>query len=128
MTTNAPSGFKATSGKIFSTSNHIFVYKNSEEAIEMNKQYVPKSFDNAYKYILKNPDDNPENWKFENFYDNFAQQNNYKNFKEMKKRSYKGAFFRIKANRKAKFSKKSKRKKKKCLEKNAKLWYDNSMW
>lgn len=85
MTTNAPSGFKATSGKIFSTSNHIFVYKNSEEAIEMNKQYVPKSFDNAYKYILKNPDDNPENWKYENFYDNFAQQNNYKNFKEMKK-------------------------------------------
>ena len=51
----------------------------------MNKQYVPKSFDNAYKYILKNPDDNPENWKYENFYDNFAQQNNYKNFKEMKK-------------------------------------------
>ena len=85
MSTNAPSGFKATSGKIFSTANHIFIYSNSNDFKELNKQYVPKKFDSAYKYILLNPQDPPQKWEYENFYDSFAQQNKYKNFKEMKK-------------------------------------------
>ncbi len=42
MSTNAASGFKATSAKIFSTANHIFLYANDINSCEINKIYVSK--------------------------------------------------------------------------------------
>lgn len=85
MTTNAPSGFKSTSGKIFSTANHLFIYSRKPENIELNKMFVKKGVDRAYKYILENPEDKPQLWKFRNYYDDFANLSGYKNFKEMNK-------------------------------------------
>lgn len=84
MTTNAPSGFKATSGQIFSTSNHIFVYSKDITCASLNKQYVKKPFDSAYKYILLNPEEDYTKWKYEVFYDKCAEENGFKSFKEMK--------------------------------------------
>lgn len=84
MTTNAPSGFKATSGKIFSTSNHIFIYSKNINNVTLNKQFVKKGYDNAYKYILKNPEENYSKWQFETYYEMFAKQQGYSSFKEMK--------------------------------------------
>ena len=86
MTTNAPSGFKATSGKIFSTSNHIFIYSKKEEAQELNKMYTKKGIDRAYKFILLNKDEIPSKWKFKNFYDDLAKESGFVNFKDMNKK------------------------------------------
>lgn len=85
MTTNAPSGFKATSGKIFSTANHIFIYAKNASLVELNKQYIKKDYDSAYKYILKNPDDDYSKWEFETFFEIVAKENGFKTYKEMKK-------------------------------------------
>ena len=84
MTTNAPSGFKATSGKIFSTSNHIFIYSKTE-GIDLNKMFIKKGVDRAYNQILLNPSVSPTKWKFKNYYDDFAKENGFKSFKEMNK-------------------------------------------
>ena len=64
MSTNAPSGFKATSAKIFSTANHIFIYGKTLGSSELNKIYVSKSYDTAYKYYLINPEAEFSKWKY----------------------------------------------------------------
>lgn len=62
MTTNDPSGFKATGSRIFSTANNLFIYKKSTG--EVKKTYVPKGYDKAYKFVLLNKDDDYTNWKY----------------------------------------------------------------
>lgn len=64
ITTNAASGFKATGQTIFSTSNHIFVYARNRVNSQLNKLYLPKQYDENYKYFLLNPDEHFSNWKF----------------------------------------------------------------
>ena len=64
MTTNDPSGFKATSSKIFSTANHIYIYQNSPGGEKLNKIYVPKQYDENYRFVLLNPDDEYKKWKY----------------------------------------------------------------
>lgn len=64
MTTNDPSGFKATSSKIFSTSNHLFFYAKNHEHCSLNKLYIKKAYDENYKYFLLNPDEHYTEWKY----------------------------------------------------------------
>ncbi|WP_045404503.1 DNA methyltransferase [Vibrio jasicida] len=85
MTTNAPSGFKATSSKIFSTANHIFLYAKNRDYTNLNKLYVRKEYDSAYKYYLKNPLDNYKNWEFCLIIDAIAEQEGFADAKTLKK-------------------------------------------
>ena len=62
-TTNEPSGFKATSSKIFSTSNHLLIYGKGQDS-SLNKLYVEKDYDSAYKYFLLNKNDHFSKWKY----------------------------------------------------------------
>ena len=74
MTTNAPSGFKATSDKIFSTANHIFLYAKDSQRVNLTKIYVPKEYDKSYKYYLINPTEHHSNWKYTTIQNILAQE------------------------------------------------------
>lgn len=62
VTTNDASGFKATGQKIFSTANHIFIYKKNSG--ELNKIYIPKAYDKAYKFVITNKEEHYSKWQF----------------------------------------------------------------
>lgn len=64
VSTNDPSGFKSTSSKIFSTSNHLILYAKNAVKAFLNKVYKPKTYDENYKYIITNPDEPFSNWKY----------------------------------------------------------------
>jgi len=85
MTTNDPSGFKATSSKIFSTANHVFIYSRVSGIEKLNKIYVPKEYDYAYKYVLLNPNENYKKWKYTTIVDYIAKEGGFKNSTDFKK-------------------------------------------
>lgn len=90
MTTNAPSGFKATSSKIFSTANHIYLYAKNREFTNLNKIYVKKEYDTAYKFYLKNPTDNFKDWKYCQIIEALAISEGFSDVKTLKKSMSKG--------------------------------------
>ncbi|CAM1341008.1 DNA methyltransferase [Tenacibaculum aestuarii] len=85
MSTNAPSGFKATSSKIFSTSNHIYIYAKDSGHNELNKIYVEKEYDTAYKYYLLNPESDFSEWKYCNIVDIIAENEGFDSSKSFRK-------------------------------------------
>jgi len=84
MTTNAASGFKATSAKIFSTANHIFCYSKSPKVSIPNKIYVAKEYDTNYKFYLINPEDEYSKWKYQNVLEVIAKNEGYEDLKTFK--------------------------------------------
>lgn len=84
MTTNAASGFKATSAKIFSTSNHIFIYAKNPEKVSLKKLYVSKDYDESYKYVLLNPSEPFSSWKYKKIIDALAEEHGFSSVKAFK--------------------------------------------
>ena len=85
LTTNDPSGFKATSSKIFSTANHILIYAKSAINANLNKLYVEKDYDEAYKYYLKNRNKHFSKWIYRPISEVVAEENGFKLVREFKK-------------------------------------------
>lgn len=52
LTTNDPSGFKATSSSIFSTINYIIIYAKNQYLARLNKIYIRKEYDSGYSKVL----------------------------------------------------------------------------
>lgn len=84
MTTNAASGFKATSAKIFSTANHIFLYANDINSCNINKIYVSKEYDENYKNFLTNPDEHYSKWTYTSIIEEIAKNNGHSDIKKFK--------------------------------------------
>ena len=74
MTTNDPSGFKATGAKIFSTSNHLLVYARDVGQCKIKKMFVRKSYDLNYKLVVLNPNDNYKKWVFSTVVDEICKE------------------------------------------------------
>lgn len=85
MSTNAASGFKATSAKIFSTANHIFLYAYDINSCEINKIYVPKEYDENYKYFLLNPDEHFSKWKYISVIEEIAKKDGFTDINKFKR-------------------------------------------
>jgi adenine-specific DNA-methyltransferase len=85
MTTNDPSGFKATANKLFTTSNFILVYSKSDKGKNLNKLYVEKGYDKQYSKYLHNRDKNYTSWRWENLTDVVAKSLGFGNSKDAKK-------------------------------------------
>lgn len=85
MSTNAASGFKATSAKIFSTANHIFVYAKKADKGYLNKLYTRKEYDDSYGYYLLNPNEPYSKWKYKKIIEILAQENGFKDVKSFQK-------------------------------------------
>ncbi len=84
MSTNAASGFKATSAKIFSTANHIFLYAKDVNSCNLNKVYIQKEYDENYKYFLLNPNDHFSKWKYTTIIEQIANNEKFKDIKTLK--------------------------------------------
>jgi adenine-specific DNA-methyltransferase len=84
MSTNAASGFKATSAKIFSTANHIFLYAKDVNNCNLNKVYIQKEYDENYKYFLLNPNDHFSKWKYTTIIEQIANNEKFKDIKTLK--------------------------------------------
>ena len=84
MSTNAASGFKATSAKIFSTANHIFLYANDINSCDINKIYVSKEYDENYKYFLVNPDEHYSKWTYTSIVEEISKNDGYSDVKKFK--------------------------------------------
>ena len=71
MTTNEPSGFKATGSSIFSTGNYILMYAKNRYKSKVNKVYIEKDYDKAYSKVLINDRENEHysTWQFKNIAD-----------------------------------------------------------
>ena len=86
MTTNDPSGFKATSSKIFSTANHLLIYGATPGGGRLNKLYVRKKYDPAYRFVLLNPNDHYKNWKFSTILERLAERDGFDSIKQLKQK------------------------------------------
>lgn len=85
MTTNDPSGFKATGVKIFSTSNYLLIYAKNKYKLNINKVYKRKEYDTAYSKIFTNKNGNYKHWEWMNLRDYVCEQEKYSSVKEMQK-------------------------------------------
>lgn len=95
MTTNEPSGFKATGSKIFSTSNFLLVYAKNRTQVKINKVFKEKGYDTAYSKIFTNMEGSYKSWEWTNFSDFLAIQYGYKNSREAKNELGKEVFSQL---------------------------------
>ncbi len=85
MTTNEPSGFKATSATIFSTANYILCYAKNKSKCNLAKVYIEKGYDKAYSKVLLNPTEHYSQWQFSSIADEIAKAKGISN-SELKKK------------------------------------------
>lgn len=64
MTTNDPSGFKATGSTVFSTANYLLLYAKDKSTKPLTKLFIPKGYDSGYNKYLVNKEDDFSNWKW----------------------------------------------------------------
>lgn len=84
LSTNDPSGFKATSSSIFSTGNYIFVYAKNKQKTKINKVYIEKAYDKAYSKVLLNKDSDYKKWKWGRISEVISKELDYSSFREAK--------------------------------------------
>ena len=77
LTTNDPSGFKATSATIFSTANHLLVYARNRVRKPLKKVMIPKAYDSGYNRVLVNPEASPRDWTWRGIGEEVAAQNGF---------------------------------------------------
>lgn len=82
MTTNDPSGFKATGNKIFSTANYLLVYAKNKPMAKTNKVYKTKKYDTAYGKIFTKMDGDYKTWEWTSLKEYVANLKGYDNYKE----------------------------------------------
>lgn len=86
VTTNAPSGFKATSSKIFSTANYIIIFAKDKTKTFLNKVFIEKEYDTSYNKVLLNRDAPYEKWEYISIGDHVSRLKGYENSKEARKK------------------------------------------
>ncbi len=84
-TTNAASGFKATSSTIFSTANQIIAFAKNKNLFSFKRVYFEKAYDKAYSKYLFNRNEHYSNWKWTNLSDVFCEKNDFANAAAAKK-------------------------------------------
>lgn len=77
LTTNDPSGFKATSATIFSTANHLLVYAKDRTSKPLRKVMIPKAYDAGYNKVLVNPEADPSEWSWVGIGEHVASRQGY---------------------------------------------------
>ncbi len=79
LTTNEPSGFKATSSSIFSTANYILLYAKNRYKANINKVFIEKDYDKAYSKVILNKDDDYEQWNFSTIKEELSKELGFAN-------------------------------------------------
>ncbi|MDU1315248.1 MAG: site-specific DNA-methyltransferase [Clostridium septicum] len=82
MTTNDPSGFKATGSKIFSTSNFMLVYGKNKSKTLINKVFIKKEYDTAYSKVFTNMEDDYKKWEWTSIKELVCKEKGFQNPRE----------------------------------------------
>lgn len=82
MTTNDPSGFKATGTKIFSTSNFMLIYGKDKSKTIINKIYIERSYDFAYSMCFTEFGEDYTKWRWRPIKEIVSEEHKYSNAKE----------------------------------------------
>jgi len=77
LSTNDPSGFKATASRIFSTANYILMYSKDRPSSKISKIFIEKPYDKAYSKVLKNRSVPYDQWKWESIGDIVAREKGF---------------------------------------------------
>ena len=64
LTTNDPSGFKATGATVFSTANYILLFSKDKSQKPITKIWIPKNYDTGYNKYLVNREDHFSSWRW----------------------------------------------------------------
>jgi adenine-specific DNA-methyltransferase len=92
MTTNDPSGFKATGATIFSTANYLMLYAKEKAIQPLRKVFIEKHYDTAYSKILLNRGDPYAQWKWTGINDAAATEAGFASVTEAKRKMDEGEF------------------------------------
>lgn len=92
MTTNAPSGFKATSSKIFSTANYVIIFAKDRSKSSLNKVFIQKKYDTSYNKIIVNKESPYQEWKYTSIGDYIAIDLGFKSSSDARKKLGKDIF------------------------------------
>jgi adenine-specific DNA-methyltransferase len=86
MTTNDPSGFKATGSTIFSTANYLLIYARDKTQVAFHKVHIPKEYDRAYSKVLRNPSDHYTKWEWDSIDDLVAKGLGFPSMREARRK------------------------------------------
>jgi len=64
LTTNDPSGFKATGATVFSMANYILLFSKDKLQKPISKIWIPKNYDTGYNKYLVNKEDHYSSWSW----------------------------------------------------------------
>jgi len=84
MTTNDPSGFKATGATIFSTANYVLVYAKDKSTTPMRKVFIEKAYDTAYSKVLVDRALPHEQWAWEGINEVVARELKFESVRSAK--------------------------------------------
>ena len=85
MTTNDPSGFKATGSKIFSTSNFMLIYGKNKTQSTINKVFIEKEYDTAYSKVFTKMDGDYKTWEWTSIKEFIALSKGFSSYREASK-------------------------------------------
>ena len=85
LTTNDPSGFKATASTIFSTANYLLVYAKRKTNQSLKKVWIEKGYDAAYSKVILNKEESYSEWKWDSINELVAKELGFENVKNAKK-------------------------------------------
>lgn len=81
--TKSPSGFKTVNLGVFETAEYILVYAKNKEKWLYNPQYVKSDYDQNYKLVVTNKEENCEDWVIKNIKEVVAEENGYETPNEL---------------------------------------------
>ncbi len=85
MTTNDPSGFKATGTTVFSTANYMLVYAKDKSTTPVRKVFIEKAYDKAYSKVLADRTAPYEQWSWDSINDVVARSLGFKSVRAAKR-------------------------------------------
>lgn len=90
--TKSPSGFASVNAGLFETAEYIIGFAKNKAKWTYNTQYVRCDYDSNYKFVILNPDDQYENWRFSDIETEVAKEQGYSS-KEIAKREINNIIF-----------------------------------
>lgn len=73
--TASPAGFKTVNPGPVDVTEYIFFYTKKRPEFKFKRGYVPVEYDENYNMVIKNYEDDPENWKLESLLDTVYKEN-----------------------------------------------------
>ncbi len=90
--TNSTFGFKSTSDSLFKQAGYILCYSKDKKHLILNKLFIERDYDTAYKFIFNDISIPEEKWIWRNIADEFIEIKGYKSKKEAIKEIGQSAF------------------------------------